>query len=245
MSEEFTPSVSEQVNPGPTLEQQAADMGISVDGVAPSSAPAPAPEVGTASDLILGKFDSQDALAEAYQSLEQRLGQSNSDMSVPLTQASEYFAQHGSLSDEHYASLDRAGLNRSIVDSYIDARSAQTEQSVTSYYERVGGEENYQAMGGWMQSYLPETEIEAYNRVMEAGTDDEVGVLMSGMYARYQAAMNTNYQQLHGQTTADAPRGFASRGQVMEALNDPRYESDESFRADFESKLAMTPEDVF
>ena len=61
MSDQFTPSVSEEVNPGPTLEQQAAEMGIEVDGAA-----APAPETP---DLILGKFKSNEDLAQAYQSI--------------------------------------------------------------------------------------------------------------------------------------------------------------------------------
>lgn len=239
MSDQFTPSVAEQTNTGPTLQEQAVEMGIEHEGL-------PQPEAHEAQEgLILGKFQSHADLEQAYQSLEQRMGQQSPDMSQPMTQAAEYYNQYGELSDEHYEALGRAGINRSFVDSYITGQQAQNDQTTTEYYNTVGGEENYQQMSEWMQEYLPDGEIEAYNRVMTNGSDDEVHILMSGMFSRYQSAMNTNYEQVQGQTGPEAPLGFQSRGQVMEMLNDPRYEYDEAFRMEFEQKLALTSEDVF
>jgi hypothetical protein len=245
MSEEYTPSVSDEVAAGPTLEEQAREMGISMDDHS-TVAGDPAP---TQEDLILGKFKNTEDLASAYESLQQKMGQQGSDLSQPMTQAAQYYEQNGNLDEEHYQALDRAGLNRQFVDAYIAGQQAQTNvaanDDVNKYYNQVGGHDNYQNMSGWMQDYLPVTEIEAYNRVMQNGSDDEVGILMTGMYARYEGAMGHDYSQLHGQTVSEGVPGYESRGQVMQALNDPRYETDAQYRAEFESKLAMTSEDVF
>jgi len=241
MAEEFTPSVANEANPGPTLQEQADAMGITYEG----SPEQPAQEQPDTSNLILGKFTSQTDLEQAYQNLEQRLGQGAPGLTDSLTQASEYYGENGELSDEHYEALSSVGIDRSIVDSYISGQNAQTAQETLSYYNTVGGEENYTQMTEWMQDSLQDTEIDAYNRVIGSGSDDEVRVLMSGMYARYQAASGTNYNQVQGKTTPEAPPGFESRGQVMEMLNDPRYEYDAAYRAEFERKLALTSETIF
>ena len=239
MSQEHSPSVADQISPGPTLEEQAAELGISQEGISGDPAPVEATD-----PLILGKFQDQAALEQAYTNLEQRMGQ-GADMSAPLTQASEYYTQNGELSEEHYGALENAGLNREIVNAYITGIQAQQQQQVHDHYASVGGEQNYQNMSEWMLNYLPAPEVDAYNRVMENGTDEEVRVLMSGMYARYQAAYSQNYTQVQGETAPEQPAGYQSRGQVMEALNDPRYETDQSYRDEVEAMLAMTPDEVF
>jgi hypothetical protein len=163
-----------------------------------------------------------------------------------MTQASEFYAQNGYLADEHYQALEQTGLARNYVDAYITGVQAQQQQETQAYYNQVGGQENYERMAEWMTQYLPESEIDGYNRVMESGSPEEVSVLMSGMYARYTNAMNNSYNQLQGaQVANEAPVGFQSRAQIMEYLEDPRYEVDEAYREEFETRLANTPEEVF
>ena len=122
MSEEYTPSVSDEVAAGPTLEEQAREMGISMDDHS-TVAGDPAP---TQEDLILGKFKSTEDLASAYESLQQKMGQQGGDLSQPMTQAAQYYEQNGNLDESHYQALDRAGLNRQFVDAYIAGQQAQT-----------------------------------------------------------------------------------------------------------------------
>jgi hypothetical protein len=239
MSEEYSPSVADEVNPGPTLEEQAVELGIPMEGIPGDPAP-----VAATDNMILGKFQDQSQLEQAYTNLEQRMGQ-GADMSAPLTQASEYFTQNGTLTEEHYSALEQSGLNRDIVNSYITGIQAQQQQQTYDHYATVGGQENYTQMSDWMINYLPATEVDAYNRVMEGGTDAEINVLMSGMYSRYQTAYSQNYTQVQGEAQPEQPAGFQSRGQVMEALNDARYETDQAYRDEVENMLAVTPDEIF
>lgn len=236
---EFTPNSDSLVNPGPTLEEQAVNLGITE-----AETPAETQEAPPQENLILGKFANQEALAQAYTELEQKQG-AQAPASEALTQASNYYEEHGQLHEDHYNQLGQAGLSRAMIDQYIAGHEAQRNQQTVDHYASVGGEDNYQQMAGWMSRMLPDTEIEAYNRVMEGGTDAERGVLISGMYSRFQAANSQNYTQVQGQIAPEAPMGFESRGQVMAAFEDPRYETDQAFREEVEVKLAHTPESVF
>jgi len=241
--QEFTPAPNEIAEP--TLEQQAAEMGIPLSGddqiVGGDPVPLP-PE-----NQILGKFENYEQLEQAYSELESRMGQVQPrDSAGAMTQASEFYAQNGYLDDQSYAALEQTGLNRNYVDSYIQGIQAQQQQETQSYYDQVGGQENYEQMSSWMTQYLPDTEIDGYNRVMESGSPEEVSVLMSGMYARYAGAMNNSYSQLQGSPSSDEQSsGFESRGQIMEFLDDPRYETDAAYREEFEQRLAYTSEEVF
>ena len=237
MPDEFTPSVEAETNPGPTLEEQAVEMGFMEDG-------SPAQEAAPQQDLILGKFENQEALAEAYTQLEQRMGQ-GVDAPVALTQASEFYSQNGYLDDANYEGLAAMGLNRAIVDNYLAGVQAQHTNTQSEYFSLTGGEDGYQQMAQWMSQYLPETEINAYNRVLDSGSDEEVAMLISGMHSRYQAAIGGGYTQLQGGPAESLPEGFESRAQIMEAMGDPRYEVDEAFRQAVEDKLAVTPDTVF
>ena len=246
MANEFTPSTQHLADSeGPSLEQQAQDMGIQQNEQGEYYQGDPVPV--EADTPILGKFQDYEQLEKAYTELEQRQSQqSNPDPSTAMTQASDYFTQHGELSEEHYEALGRTGLNRQYVDSYIAGMQAQGQAQAQSYYDQVGGEENYAQMAQWMQQHLPESEINGYNRIMSEGSFEEVSVLMQGMYARYMSATSEAYDQLQGGPgDADGPVGFESRGQVMAMLQDPRYETDTAFREEFEYRLAHTPEEIF
>ena len=243
--QEFTPSPDTVADDhGPTLEQQAHEMGITQDESGEYIQGDPAPP--TPETPILGKFEDYGQLEQAYQNLEQQQGRrANPDPSAVMTQASEYFQQHGELSDDHYDALGTTGLGREYVDSYIAGIQAQGAQQAESYYTQIGGEENYQQMSSWMSEHVPSGEIDGYNRIMESGSREEISVLMQGMYSRYLHATDDPYQPIQGEQSSDNPEGFESRGQVMAMLEDPRYENDAAFRDAFEYKLAHTPENVF
>jgi len=243
MADEFVPSVAEEVNPGPTLEEQGVEMGIAEDGT-PLTTEEYAEQGLEEQSLILGKFQDQQALESAYTSLEQHLSQSNPDNSAALTQASEFYASNGYLDDANYQSLGTIGLSKQLVDQYIAGSVAQATQLESGYYERTNGQAGYQQMSDWMTMYLPDGEINAYNRVLDSGSNEEVGVLISGMYARYAQSMG-NYTQLQGGQATNESAGFQSRGQVMAAMGDPRYETDSAYRQEVEDKLAVTSDAVF
>jgi len=95
-----------------------------------------------------------------------------------------------------------------------------------------------------MQESISEAERTAYNNVVGKGTSEEVAVLLQGMYARYKAATGAGATQVQG-TVSSTPSGFRSRGEVMAAIGDPKYNTDAAFRDEVTRKLSVTPDTVF
>lgn len=243
MVDSFTPNVDAEISPAYTPEQEAqliADGDITKEQAAhPNSAPE--------ADLILGKFKTQDDLVKAYESLEQKLsepGTATGDVGGLLNEAGDYFSENGELSEAHYEQFSNNGIPRDYVDRYLNGISATADAEGSKLMGSIGGEENFTQMTGWMSESIPESEINAYNNVVEKGTNEEVSVLLQGMYARYKAATGAGATRLQGQVSPSAA-GYRSRAEVMTAMSDPQYGKDPAFRAAVERKLSVTPDTVF
>jgi hypothetical protein len=252
MAEEFTPPVDE--TPSYTPEQQE-QYNIDAEGNSLGEEPAAEPT----ENLILGKFKSVEDLAKSYQELEasqsgkkvESLKASDAENAgaTPLTQsletAGDYFAENGELSDDHYESLDKLGLKKEYVDSYVRGMQAQQEQLRAQLMGVAGGEESYGQMLEWMNENLNADEVEAYDRVMGSGDVEQITMLIQGMSARHKSSGGDGpATQLQGQSVSGIA-GFRSKGEIMEAMSDPRYESDSAYREDVTRKMSITPDTVW
>jgi len=244
MADSFTPNTDSEIAPAYTPEQEAQ---LIADGDLPKEqAQHPHAEVPE-SELILGKFKTQDDLVQAYQSLEQKLSSGDapiSNLDKLLADSGEYFTEHGEISDDHYKQFESRGISREYVDRYVNGVKATADAETSQLMGVVGGEDNFNNMSEWMQESISEAERTAYNNVVGKGTSEEVAVLLQGMYARYKAATGAGATQVQG-TVSSTPSGFRSRGEVMAAIGDPKYNTDAAFRDEVTRKLSVTPDTVF
>ena len=196
------------------------------------------------------KFKTPEALAFAYNQLEQEFSKSKSepsqeDATTPPIEASTFealtdeFNETGDVSEASRAKLAEQGIPRQFIDEYIEGQKQIAETAIKNVYDTVGGEENYKAMLDWASKNLPESEIDLFND-MVAGSRDEMMMAISGLSARYIQAGNSNNPPLvQGETSSDIPQGtsFQSRAQVVEAMSDPRYRKDPAYREDVYRRL--------
>ena len=246
MADSYTPNVDSQITPAFTPEQE---QQLIADGDITKEQAQHSPAEETQTELILGKFQTQEDLAEAYQNLEQKLGSGETptptgNVDALLNSAGEYYDENGSISEEHYTQFEANGISREVVDRYVNGIQATADAESAALMGTIGGQDNFEQMSSWMAESLPEAEVTAYNNVVEKGSNEEVAVLLQGMFARYKAASGAGTKQVQG-TVASAPAGFRSRGEVMAAMNNPQYRTDSAYRADVERKLAVTPNTVF
>lgn len=117
MSEALTLTVDTPENTGPSLEDTAREMGIDLNNIDETAEAQPAPE---AKEKILGKFESVDALAEAYKALEKKLGSKGTEKSeTPAgdpsegqeTASEEQEVEEQSDTDAAKEAAENAGLN--------------------------------------------------------------------------------------------------------------------------------------
>ena len=244
MAESFTPNTDTDVTPAFTPEQEAqliADGDIQKEQASHPHAETPE------SDMILGKFKTQEDLAAAYTELEQKMSTPTSpagSMDTLMQESAEYFAENNDISEEHYKQFEQNGISRDYIDRYVTGLRATADAETAQLLGTIGGEENFTQMSSWMTESLPESEVAAYNNVIESGSNEEVAILLQGMYARYEAASGSGSKQIQGAVSA-TPAGFRSRAEVMAAMAHPKYEQDSAFRADVERKLSVTPDNVF
>ena len=185
------------------------------------------------------KFKSAEELAKSYTELEKSFSEKSQATANDLNPFFDEYSEKGELTQDSYNKLNGMGLSKDVVDNYISGMKAQTDLQVTRIQNEVGGETNYNNMIKWAQNNLSEAEVNAFNKTIESGNNEEAILAVKGVNARYKATQTpqTNEPSLiKGQ--AAAPREvFRSTAEVVKAINDPRYAEDGAYRKDVENKI--------
>ena len=237
-----------------SLEEQLAqqEAAKTSEGQPPSGSEEQQPEAEE--ELILGKFRSQEDLAEAYENLERKLGETkqqeqvseensteqNSNVSEAIQNASDAFYNEGALSEENYKALEENGIPREFVEAYVRGQEATMEAEVTDITNSIGGQENYEAMSEWARNNLPSEEIDSFDQIVESSTPDAAKMAVKGLYARFISEGGQQPTIRQGQTSGSAVQPFNSSAQVVEAMKDRRYETDPAYREEVERRLAVS-----
>lgn len=196
------------------------------------------------------KFQSPEDLASAYAELEAKFTQVNqksfadkaakANISEEEMQAfSQEFMQNGTLSDRSFANLEARGIPRYVVEMYIEGQKAVAESQVAAVYNVVGGQQQYQAMIDWAAESLPESEIDAFNAMIDSGDQASIMFAIQGLQARY-ASVNAAPRLVQGGTMGPGTSPFRSLAEVTAAMRDPKYRNDPAYRKDVESRLAIS-----
>ena len=205
------------------------------------------------------KFKTAEDLAKAYSELEKKQSAPPADPNTPPADPNtppnipgvdtqkffNEFAQNGNLSDASYAELAKSGLDKAVVDQYIKGQQALNDARTQAGYQAVGGETQFKQMTEWAKTNLSPAEIQAFNSQV-TGTQEAAMLAIQGLNARYTASVgNPPSGLLGGNAPAQAPNnGYQSRAQVVQAMSDPRYESDIAYRNSVMQKLAATADSV-
>jgi hypothetical protein len=143
----------------------------------------------------------------------------------------------GKLSDSSYAELEKQGIPKNIVDSYVQGQMALVQQAQQEVFTAVGGADSYKAMVDWAASNLGPDEVTAYNAAVESGNKNQIMFAVKGLQARFAAQSEPRLVTGDGGKVA---RGFRSSAEVIEAMKDPKYKSDPAYRADVERRMAVS-----
>lgn len=231
---------------GPTLEEQAAAMDANQETQEEASSDRP--------EWLPEKFKSPEDLAKAYSELEQRMSAPQEDQpqeqevreeldnaGVDYDALSQEFWQNGDLSDESYDALEKAGIPRSIVDSYIDAQMAMVENQRSAIMGEVGGPDGYAELTAWAADNLDQSEIDYYNKVIDGNDFDAIKMVVRSVAARRDAAEGVEpSRNLSGNLSGGTGGVYESVSQLMSDMQSKEYETDPAFRAQVEAKLARS-----
>lgn len=247
---------SEPTGPLSPEEQSASPTGTASGGKSSPTPPTPPPTspdpAGDRPAWLPEKFKSPEDLAKAYASLESKLGakpEPAKDLKITeqvkkdaldFSSYQQEFLEKGELSPESYAKLEGAGLSRNIVEMYIEGVRAQSERQAAKAFEAAGGQEQYQAVVEWARSALSPEEITAYNQAVSSGNEAQMLFALKGLVGRYRYEAGTEPTLVAGRAGPAGPAGFRSVGEMKAAMRDPRYDTDEAYRADVAQRIARS-----
>lgn len=133
----------------------------------------------------------------------------------------------GNLSDEAYAALAKVGLNRDLVETYVNNMVFRQEASAASALEYAGGESEWNALSNWAKENVPEGEVNRYNEMLNTS---EWKVAIDALKMRQQ--QSTGEPSLLNGTgiTTSTSAGYRSKAEMKSDMANPAYQTDPAFR---------------
>ena len=218
------------------------------------------------SELYAGKYQSAEELEEAYIELQRKLGSSDEDDEVEettleddeypeevaagvdliTTASEEYYENEGAISEETMQRFTEMSSS-DLVEAYMAIRDRNpdvdggvatdlTDAEMNQVYNSAGGEAEYGKLTSWAAQNLSETKLDAFNDMIDRGNSTAIQIAVAGLRAEYEAQEGYEGRMLTGKSAPTAD-GFRSQAEVVQAMNDPRYDRDEAYRQDVYNKL--------
>jgi len=212
------------------------------------------------------KFNSVEDLAKSYAELEKKLGgqsQETKDEVDPVAKATPKsdnnleiaekavtdagldmsslqaeYAEKGELDTKSYEALEKAGISKEYVDSYIAGQEAIDKTQADEIKSTVGGDDTYQEMVDWASKNMTEGEKTAYNKAVNSGDMDTVKLAVNALKGQFERANGVEPKLVEGKAQPSQEQGFLSWAQVTEAMADPRYAKDMAYQNEVKNKLA-------
>lgn len=159
---------------------------------------------------------------------------------LDISAFTQEFERTGQLSQESYAKLNTAGITPEMVNAYIDGQRVLVESQVAEVKNSIGGEAEYAKLIDWASINLNTAEKEAYQRILDSNDLTAIKFAAAGLQARYRDTMGKDPKVV---VAGSAPSGndgkerFASRAEMVAAMQDPRYSKDPAYRARVERKV--------
>ena len=217
-------------------------------------------EAGTGQDgegeKILGRFNSYEELAEAFQELESKLpsdsdsGSQDSDSSevesenqdqpqVSIQDAVQKALQDG-LTEEDYAALEAQGWTRDLVDMQVQGARAMQQQAEETAYSITGGKENYRAMVQWAANNLTDAEARVFDQAVNSGDPASIKIAVQGLYSQWTAAEGSPAQRSvssQGRPQDSSSEVYQSWQEVTQDMRTQKYRKDPAERERVAAKL--------
>ena len=209
-------------------------------------------------DAETGKVD-YDAMAKSYTELEKKQSGQKEEVKdesveepktaddavekagLDMGKLTEEFDTNGELAEDSYKALEAAGIPKATVDQYIQGQQALVAKAQSEAYSLTDGKEGYEAMSGWAKANLSAEELTNYNTQVNSPNSKVREMAIRGLHAQFSADSGDGKPLVHGNNSATADgSGFKSRAQMIEAMQDSKYQSDPAYRAEVEARVARS-----
>ena len=175
------------------------------------------------------------------------------DNGIDPFKMNEYFVENnGTLTDEMYTDLNKAGFNKAMVDSYLEGVRNQvgmeapaeaapilSDAEVAEVHNIAGGKNGYEQLMEWASENISDADAKNFDEVIETGNKAAVTFAVKALMGQYEDATGRDTNLVTGRKSSPQDV-YKSMAQVVSDMSDPRYDKDEAFRDDVQEKLARS-----
>ena len=208
--------------------------------------------------MLAGKYKNAEELEAAYIELQKKLGNESSkeesESQPEESEESEEENSESSLFDRLWEEAQGDEFNNETLDElakakpadlakmYLEYRNSQptkeiSQEVATQLKDSVGGEEQYASMMQWASNNMNENEIDMYDSVMESGDRNAAFFAMQALSYKYGESVGVEGKLVQGKAPTETTKGFKSQAEVVNAMQDPRYDRDPAYRQEIMAKL--------
>lgn len=153
----------------------------------------------------------------------------------------EYETDDG-ISEKSYAELAEIGYTKAFIDSYIRGQEALVEQYVKSVVEYAGGRDRFDALYTHLETNNPEAAASLDTALTNRDLATVKAIINLAGESRNRAfgrkpARSVTSKAVPAKPQVTKQEGFANRSEMIKAMSDSRYRTDEAYRRLVEQKV--------
>ena len=179
----------------------------------------------------------------------EQLGNLFKDNDIDPFKMNKYFAENGgTLSEDMYSQLGKAGLSKEVVDNYLagvrNEVGIESTEPVLSASEikdlknLAGGERGYDTLMDWAGNNLDQEAINDFDNVLATGNKTAIKFAITALMGKYEDSQGRDSKIVTGKESST--ENYRSMAEVVRDMNKPEYQSDEAFRDDVLRKLSAS-----
>ena len=191
-------------------------------------------------------YEESDEGYEAEEGSDEEVSENAPAVSLINEASEEYYANEGTLSEETIEKF--SGMSsQELVNAYLEIQAnnpqapqqsvEMSETQINSVQNAAGGEANYNTVIQWAASNLPDAQVDAFDSVVDSGNPAAIGIAFQGLQSAYNDANGYEGRMLQGKAPSSSGEVFRSQAELVSAMGDPRYDTDEAYRDDVLRKL--------
>jgi len=179
----------------------------------------------------------------------EQLGNLFKDNNIDPFAMNQYFAENGgTLSEDMYSQLGKAGLTKEVVDSYLagvrnevgieSAEPVLSESEIKDLKNLAGGERGYDNLMEWAGQNLDQEAIKDFDDVLATGNKSAIKFAITALMGKYEDSQGRDSKIVTGKESSTET--YRSMAEVVRDMNKPEYQSDEAFRDDVLRRLSAS-----
>jgi len=214
-------------------------------------------------NLLAGKYKDAQELESAYQELEKKLGEKSDGDSEEVESENETEEEAPNDVEENFLDqLWEEGTNDKLSKETFEklskmnpvdvAKLAMQQRSqaqntpqakefndtdVQQIQGLVGGQDQYNNLISWASENVAEQEVNMFDAVMDSGNAQAAYFAVQALALKYIEANGRDGQMIRGKAPKTSADVFNSQQEMIQAMEDPRYNDDPAYRDAIMQKL--------